>query len=161
MSNAGDTHSAIEIVFAILVSLIIASSLNVYPLSAELALIRPLVMIMVLIFWLLFQPRYTGLFTAFTVGLLADLILDTRLGQQAFAAVVMALVIKVASIYIKQLTTLGSWFLASFCLLVFQLTLWIIQFITQNIFVPQAGLAMLMSMACWPLVLLVLRRYTH
>ncbi|MDO5768136.1 MAG: rod shape-determining protein MreD [Psychrobacter sp.] len=161
MSNAGDTHSAFEIVVAILLSFILASSLNVYPLSADMALIRPSVMIMVLIFWLMFQPRYTGLFTAFTIGLIGDLILDTRLGQQAFAAVVMALVIKVASIYIKQLTTLGSWLLACFCLFVFQLTLWVVQFITQNIFVPQAGMAMLMSMACWPLVLIALRRYTH
>jgi rod shape-determining protein MreD len=161
MSNSDYAHSTFEIVLAIVLSFILASSLNVYPLSLGTAILRPMVMIMVLIFWLIFQPRHVGLFTAFTIGLIADLLLDTRLGQQAFAAVVMALVIKIASIYIKQLRTLGAWFLACICLLVFQAVLWILQLITQNTFVPQVGVSMLMSMACWPLILLALRRYTH
>ena len=161
MSNSDYSHSTFEIVLAIVLSFVLASSLNVYPLSLGTAILRPMVMIMVLIFWLIFQPRHVGLFTAFTIGLIADLLLDTRLGQQAFAAVVMALVIKIASIYIKQLRTLGAWFLACICLLVFQAVLWILQLITQNTFVPQVGVSMLMSMACWPLILLALRRYTH
>lgn len=161
MATSDTSQSTVEIVIAIVLSFILASSLNVYPLSSSTALLRPAVMIMVLIFWLIFQPRYTGLFTAFTVGLIADLILDTRLGQQAFAAVLMALVVKVASIYIKQLTTLGAWFLACLCLLVFQSTLWIVQLITQGIFVTEAASSMLMSMACWPLIMLALRRYTR
>lgn len=161
MSSSDSHHSTAEILIAIVLSYIVASSLMVYPLSSTSALLRPMVLIMVLIFWLIFQPKYTGLFTAFAIGLAADLFLDTRLGQQAFAAVLMALVIKISSIYIKQLTTIGSWFLACLCLLVFQMALWIVQFITQNIFVSQSAIAMFMSMACWPLVLLALRRYTH
>lgn len=161
MSSADTRHSTVEILIAIVVSYLLASSLMVYPLSSTSALLRPMVLVMVLVFWLIFQPRYTGLFTAFFIGLAADLFLDTRLGQQAFAAVVMALVVKIASIYIKQLTTIGSWLLACLCLLVFQSTLWMVQFITQNIFVPQATFSLLMSMACWPLVLLALRRYTR
>ena len=42
----------------IILSFIIASSLSVYPLSPSMAALRPMVMVMVLIFWLLFQPRY-------------------------------------------------------------------------------------------------------
>ena len=161
MSNSDYAHSTFEIVLAIVLSFVLASSLNVYPLSLGTAILRPMIMIMVLIFWLIFQPRHVGLFTAFAIGLIADLLLDTRLGQQAFAAVAMALVVKIASIYIKQLRTLGAWFLACVCLFVFQTVLWILQLITQNTFVHQGGIAMLMSMACWPLVLLALRRYTH
>ena len=161
MSSSDSSHSSFEIVVAIVLSYIFASSLNVYPLSSNLAVLRPMVMIMVLVFWLIFKPRYTGLFTAFTIGLIADLILDTRLGQQAFAAVVMALVVKVASIYIKQLTTLSAWLLACICLLVFQSVLWILQLITQNIFLPEFGGPLLMSMACWPFILLALRRYSR
>lgn len=161
MSSSQSDLSVTEILLAIGLSFLLACSLNVYPLSSTMAPLRPMVMIMVLIFWLMFQPRYTGLFTAFTVGLVADLILDTRLGQQAFAAVLMALVIKIASIYIKQLTTIGSWLLACVCLVVFQLTLWLVQFITQDIFVPQASFSLLMSMGSWPLLLILLRRYTR
>ncbi len=161
MAHANSEHKTGLLLIVIVLSFVIASSLNVYPLSPHMATLRPMVMIMVLIFWLLFQPRYVGVFTAFAIGLIADLLLDTRLGQQAFAAVVVALMIKVSSIYLKQLTTVNAWLLASLGLIVFQLNLWLLQFITQNTFVLQSGLSLLMSLLSWPLILLSLRRFTH
>ncbi len=105
----------------------------------------------------MFQPRYVGVFVAFLIGLSADLLLDTRLGQQAFAAVMVAFVIKLSSIYLKQLTPITAWILASLSLFVFQLSLWILQYIGQNIFVSNSAIAMLVSIATWPLVYLVLQ----
>lgn len=149
------------LLMAVIISFIVASSLNVYPLSPNMSILRPMVMIMVLIFWLIFQPRHIGIFTAFSIGLIADLLMDTRLGQQAFAAVVVAFVVKVTSIYIKQLNTISAWFIGALGLLVFQLSLWVLQFITQNIFVAQSAISLVMSILSWPLLLLVLRRFTH
>jgi len=125
------------------------------------ATLRPMVMIMVLIYWLLFQPRYVGIFTAFTVGLIADLLMDTHLGQQAFAAVVVALVIKITSIYVRRLNTISAWLIASLGLIVFQLTLWILQMFIQGVFVAQSSLSLLMSILSWPLVLFVLRKFSR
>ncbi|MGP4120231.1 rod shape-determining protein MreD [Psychrobacter aquimaris] len=155
-----DSENATVLVIAtIILSFVIASSLNVYPLSPSMAALRPMVMIMVLIFWLLFKPRYVGIFTAFTIGLIADLLMDTHLGQQAFAAVTVALVIKITSIYIRQLNTISAWLLASLGLVVFQLSLWILQMFIQNVFVTQSALSLLMSIISWPLVLLALRKF--
>ncbi|HCT73133.1 MULTISPECIES: rod shape-determining protein MreD [Psychrobacter] len=155
-----DSENATVLVIAIIIlSFVIASSLNVYPLSPSMAALRPMVMIMVLIFWLLFKPRYVGIFTAFTIGLIADLLMDTHLGQQAFAAVTVALVIKITSIYIRQLNTISAWLLASLGLVVFQLSLWILQMFIQNVFVAQSALSLLMSIISWPLVLLALRKF--
>jgi rod shape-determining protein MreD len=125
------------------------------------ATLRPMIMIMVLIFWLLFQPRYVGIFTAFTIGLIADLLLDTHLGEQAFAAVVVALVIKISSIYVRQLNTISAWLIASLGLIVFQLNLWILQMAIQNTFVAKSALSLLMSIISWPLVLLALRKFVR
>ena len=96
-----DSDNATGLLLAVIVlSFIVASSLSVYPLSPSMATLRPMVMMMVLIFWLLFQPRYVGVFAAFTIGIIADLLMDTHLGQQAFAAVV---VLKLPpGIYIKS-----------------------------------------------------------
>ena len=146
---------------AIVLSFVAASSLNVYPLSPSMATLRPMVMIMVLIFWLLFQPRYVGIFTAFTIGLIADLLMDTHLGQQAFAAVMVALAIKISSIYVRQLNTVSAWLIASLSLLLFQLSLWMLQMFIQNIFVAQSVLSLLMSIVSWPLVLLALRKFAR
>lgn len=161
MAHPNSEHATGLLLLAIILSFVISSSLNVYPLSPNMATLRPMVMIMVLIFWLLFQPRHVGIFTAFTIGLIADLLMDTRLGQQAFAAVVVALIIKITSIYIKELNTASAWLIATLGLVVFQLSLWILQMITQNIFVAQSGLSLLMSIISWPLVLLVLRKLAH
>ncbi len=154
-------HATGPLLIAIVLSLIVASSLNVYPLSSGLAVLRPMVLIMVLIFWLLFQPRYVGIFTAFTVGIIADLLMDTHLGQQAFAAVMVAFIIKVSSIYVKRLSSVSAWLVASLALVVFQLNLWILQLLTQGVFAAQSALSLLMSIASWPLILWALRRFVR
>lgn len=161
MAYQESDHPTGLLLLAVILSFVVASSLNVYPLSPTMATLRPMVMMMVLIFWLLFQPRYIGVFSAFTIGLIADLLLDTRLGQQAFAAVVVALVIKISSIYIRQLNSTSAWLMATVALIAFQLSLWLLQVITQNVFVVQSGLSILMSILSWPLILLSLRKFTH
>jgi len=161
MAHPNSEHATGLLLIAIILSFVVASSLNVYPLSPNMATLRPMALIMVLIFWLLFQPRYVGIFTAFTIGFIADLLMDTRLGQQAFAAVVVALIIKITSIYIREVNTASAWLIATLGLVVFQLILWILQLITQNIFVAQSGLSLLMSIISWPLVLLALRKFAH
>lgn len=161
MTNSNSEHATGILLMTIAFSFVISSSLNVYPLSPSMATLRPMIMIMVLIFWLLFQPRYVGIIIAFVIGIIADLLMDTRLGQQAFSAVIVAMVIKFSSIYIKQLNAASAWLIATIGLLAFQLTLWILQLITQSQFVAQSGLSLLMSIISWPLVLLALRKFTR
>ncbi|KAA0932895.1 rod shape-determining protein MreD [Psychrobacter sp. ANT_H59] len=157
-----DSDHANGLLHAVIVlSFIIASSLSVYPLSPSMATLRPMIMIMVLIFWLLFQPRYVGIFSAFSIGLIADLLMDTHLGQQAFSAVAVALMIKVTSIYIRQLNTISAWIIASLGLFVFQASLWMLQMFVQDVFVAQSTFSLLMSIISWPLVLLTLRKFVR
>lgn len=161
MAYPDSENATVVLIATIILSFVAASSLNVYPLNPSMATLRPMVMIMVLIFWLLFQPRYVGIFTAFTIGIIADLLMDTHLGQQAFAAVVVALVIKITSIYVRQLNTLSAWLIASLGLIVFQISLWVLQMFIQNVFIAQSALSLLMSIISWPLVLLALRRFVR
>lgn len=161
MAYPDSENATVLLIAAIILSFVAASSLNVYPLNPSMATLRPMVMIMVLIFWLLFQPRYVGIFTAFTIGIIADLLMDTHLGQQAFSAVVVALVIKITSIYVRQLNTLSAWLIASLGLIVFQISLWVLQMFIQNVFIAQSALSLLMSIISWPLVLLALRKFVR
>ena len=87
--------------------------------------------------------------------------MDTHLGQQAFAAVMVAMVIKITSIYIRQLNTMSAWLIASLGLVVFQVSLWILQLFIQNTFVAQSALSLFMSIISWPLVLLALRKFAR
>ena len=140
-----DSENTAVLFIAVISSFIIASSLSIYPLSSNMATWRPMVMIMVLIYWLLFQPRYVGAFTAFIIGLVADLLMDTHLGQQAFAATLVALFINGMSLHTKQFNTIKAWAVASLGLVLFQLVLWALQTVVQDVLVVKTYSSLLIS----------------
>lgn len=120
--------------------------------------LRPMALIMVLVFWLIHKPRNVGVGVAFTVGIIADLLLDTRLGQQGCAAVIMAFSIRFICIYLRDLSLPIAWLVASSALVIFQLTLWVVQYITQNIFIGHSILGLVISIITWPIVYFALIR---
>lgn len=144
-----------------LLSFIIASVLSVYPLSASIAVFRPMWLIIALIFWLIFQPTLVGVWLAFTVGLVADLLTDSPMGQQAFCAILVAFFIKFISGYLKKLSATSVWLLATACLFIYQISLIFLHLVTQGVFVPQLLYSVLISTLVWHLWVAVLARYTH
>ena len=159
MAHAHSEYSTDFLFSVIFLSFIIASSLSVYPLSPSVAMLRPMLMVMVLIFWLIFQARYVGLKTAFAIGIIIDLLMDSRLGLHAFAAVMVVLVMHLMSRQLKSLAIGTAWFMASVGLITYQLCLWLLQPMIQNSAASPSALPLLTSMVSWPLVLLLLRRF--
>lgn len=159
MAHAHSEYSTDLLFSVILLSFIVASSLSVYPLSASVAGMRPMLMIMVLIFWLIFQSRHVGLKTAFAIGIIIDLLMDSRLGLHAFATVLVVLVIDLMSKRLNSLTMGSAWLIAAVGLLSYQLCLWLLQPMLQNSAATPSALPLLVSMASWPLVWLLLRRF--
>ncbi|MFW2177619.1 MULTISPECIES: rod shape-determining protein MreD [unclassified Moraxella] len=143
------------------ISFLVASVLSVYPLSPSWVVFRPMWLVMVLIFWLIFQPTLLGVVVAFFVGLVADFLTDSRLGQQALCAVVMAFFIKFVSGYLRQLSSTSVWILAGFCLLLYQSCLIFLHLFTQSVFAPQLWWSVVVSVFIWPLLVAVLAKYTH
>lgn len=148
--------------YAVMVlSFIVASVLSVYPLSASVAVFRPMWLVIALIFWLIFQPTLVGVWVAFVVGLIADLLTDSHMGQQAFCAILVAFFIKFISGYLKKLSSTSVWLLATACLVIYQISLIFLNFITQGVFIPQLLYSVLISTLVWHLWVAVLARYTH
>lgn len=111
----------------VLGSFVVASAINVYPLSFELARYRPMMMVVVLLFWALYQPRMIGIGVAFCVGLGCDLLLDTHLGYQAFCAVIGVFVVRLLAGYVKHLTMSSAWTLVAIALTVYCVVFWGLQ----------------------------------
>lgn len=151
--------SPLQALIVVIASFVVASVINIYPMGLDASVLRPMALIMVLSFWLIFKPRYVGVGTAFIIGIISDLLLDTRLGQQAFAAVIMAFSIRFMGQYIKQLNLSMAWGVATAGLIVFQLVLWIVQYLTQNIFYTGAIFNLMISIVTWPVVFLALIRF--
>lgn len=153
--------SPLHLYLVMLISLVVASVLSVYPLSAPLAVYRPMWLIMVLIFWLIFQPTLIGVGLAFVIGLAADFLTDSRVGQQALCAVIVAFLIKFASGYLKQLSAGSVWVLAGICLFTYQTCLMLLHLMMQGIFSPSLLYAVVLSIFIWPLLVALMARYTH
>lgn len=139
-------------IIAIAASFIVASMINVYPLSFGLALWRPMTLVLVLIFWAIYQPKVVGVGVAFLVGLAADLLLDTHLGHQAFCAVVMVFLLRLATNYTKRLSFSAVWILAVGALFGYRCLLWILELLAHERFVWSGISSLLVSILLFPVV---------
>lgn len=91
IAKVGHPHSR-DPLFPIIISIIVASVLTVYPLSYALSGWRPSFMFMVMFFWVMCQPTWCGIWFAFGMGLFTDLLLDAPLGSNALAFVLITFI---------------------------------------------------------------------
>lgn len=153
--------SLLHLYAVMVISFIVASVLSVYPLSTSIVFFRPMWLVIALIFWLIFQPNRVGVWTAFLIGLIADFLTDSAIGQQALCAVLVAFFIKFISGYLKKLSGNLVWVLAAACLLIYQVSLIILHFFNQMVFAPQLLYSVVISILVWPLWVAVFARYTR
>lgn len=73
-------------------SLLVALVLQLFELPYALAALRPLWVPLVLVYWVMVIPQPTGLFTAWVVGLLLDVLLGSVLGQHALGLTVLVFI---------------------------------------------------------------------
>jgi rod shape-determining protein MreD len=76
------------------VSLIAALLLGLLPLTPALAPFRPYWLALVLAYWVLEEPERAGLGFAFLVGILADLVFGSLLGEQALRLAIMTFILQ-------------------------------------------------------------------
>lgn len=74
-------------------SLAVALVLQLFELPYALAVLRPLWVPLMLVYWVMAIPQPTGLFTAWIVGLLLDVLLGSVLGQHALGLTILVFVV--------------------------------------------------------------------
>lgn len=131
-------------------SFIVASMLNVYPLKYTFG-IRPMFLVMVLAFWVMYRSNMMSVWAVFLVGIGCDLLLGTHLGHQAFCAVAMAFSLRLMLLYTKELTLVQSWVLAALGLGIYQTLLWILQAFSHHVFTWMGIGSLVSSIALFPL----------
>jgi rod shape-determining protein MreD len=75
-------------------SLVIGMVFALLPLPIAIGPARPYVLGLLVAYWVMEAPNFVGLGVAFLVGLFADLVLGTPLGEQALRLVVLAFLIQ-------------------------------------------------------------------
>ena len=106
-------NQARDPLIAIVLSIVIASVVMVYPLPYAMAAWRPLFFLLLTLFWVLCQPAWCGIWFAFFLGLAADLMLDAMLGQYALSFVVVAFLARYFTSNQRVLTFVNLWIVAA------------------------------------------------
>lgn len=95
-----------EPLWAIFISIIVASVLVVYPLQYPLGQWRPLYMLLLMLFWVVCQPTWCGVWFAFSVGLFVDALVGAPLGLNG---VLFVLICYVTRFFIRDQQRISFW----------------------------------------------------
>lgn len=112
---------------AIIVSVILCSVLMVYPLSYAVSGARPLFMLLLMLFWVMCQPTWCGIWFAFATGMFTDLLVDAPLGMNALSFVLITFIVRFLTRE-RRIMTFGNLWVISFLVVLAHLFLtWILQ----------------------------------
>ena len=146
---------------AIPLSLLAAIVLTALPLPPTLSYWRPDWVALVLVFWVLKEPGWVGVWTAFMLGLVVDVETVSLFGLHPFMLAVIAYLTRVSS---RWVGVFSIWQTAAlvFVLLVIELLVKFVVLSAQGAMptVSLFGLPALTSAMIWPFVALALRRWS-
>ncbi len=151
---------SIKKLFLITLTLLFALCLAIIPMPVWAVWLRPGWVALVLIYWTMALPGQVSVGIAWFVGLILDALNGTLLGEHALALVI---VVYVASRLYRQIRVFPVWqqsLWVGFFILLYQLTLFLIQGITGNVINHwQFWLMPLSSIIYWPFLYVVLQGY--
>lgn len=154
------TRQGHDPLFAIVVSMLVATVLVVYPLSYSLAGWRPQFMLIFMLFWVLCQPTWCGVWFAFGVGLANDLLVDAPLGLHALSFVCIAFTTRFLTRDRRILTFSNLWIINALSLFAFLLMIWFSYAMSSvEVSIARHWQSLLTTLLCWPLLYYVLRRW--
>ncbi len=144
----------------IILSVIVASVLLVYPLSYTLSGWRPLWMMMIMLFWVLCQPTWCGVWFAFATGIFTDLLLDAPLGLNALSFVLITFIVRFFTRERRILTFANLWLIAAMAILAHLFFIWMARIMGGVQFsLAQHWQPLLTSILAWPLLYFLLRKW--
>lgn len=142
----------------IVISLVLAMCLRIVPWPDAVAAINPDWVLLALIYWTLAMPERVGIFHAWAIGLLVDVLTGRLLGQYALAYSLVIYVCLVLHKRLRQFPLPQQGMFIFFCLLLSQLLLFLIKNLQQpGQFPATFWLPVVTGTLCWPLVYTCLR----
>ncbi|ENX09947.1 MULTISPECIES: rod shape-determining protein MreD [Acinetobacter] len=144
----------------IILSIVIGSVLMIYPIPYEASGWRPSMMLMIMLFWILYQPVWCGVWFAFGMGLFVDLLLDAPFGLNALSFVLIAFTTRYLIRERRILTFGNSWVIAVLAIVAHITFLWISQTIAGTHFsIARHWQPVVTGVLAWPLVYYCLHKW--
>ncbi len=141
------------------ISIVIGSVLTVYPMASSWSIWRPEFMLMLTLFWVMNQPKWCGVFFAFLIGFVTDLMLDSHLGTHAFVYVLLTFAVKFFTRNKRILTFPSRWIIATVVIFLSSVILFLFHRMSGNIVPLWFWSSIIPSILTWPLICFLLKRW--
>ena len=153
-------YSQRDPLIAIIISTIVSSALMVYPLSYELSGWRPMFMLLTMLFWVIGQPTWCGVWFAFGMGIFTDLLVDAPLGMNALIFVLIAFIARYLTRERRVMTFFNLWVIAALALVAHLFVTWLGQmFAGVQFSVARHWQPLLTSILYFPILYFVLKKW--
>lgn len=145
---------------AIVLSVILASVFMVYPVSYFLSGWRPAFMLLIMLFWVMCQPAWCGVWFAFLVGIFTDLLMEYPLGLNAMSFVLIAFFARFFTRERRIMTQTNLWMIAIIAIAFHLLLMWLLLVMAGNeMGILRHWQALLSSVLIWPVVYWSLKKW--
>lgn len=143
----------------IILTIIVAMCLRIVPWPGFFASINPDWVLLALIYWTIAVPERVGIFSAWTVGLLTDVLTGRVFGQYALAYTLIIYCCLLLHKRLRQFPLPQQGLFIFFCLLFSQMLLFWLKNIQQPAQMHTSfWLPIFFGTLCWPLIYIALRR---
>lgn len=145
---------------AIVVSVIIISVLMIYPLSYPVSGWRPLFMLLIMLFWIMCQPTWCGIWFAFGTGIFMDLLIDAPLGMNALSFVLIAFIARFWTRERRVMTFYNLWVITALAVFVHLFFIWLVQVLAgMNFSLSRHWQPLLTSILFFPIMYSMLKKW--
>lgn len=146
--------------WAIIISVIIASVLMVYPLSYELSAWRPTLMLLIMFFWVICQPAWCGVWFAFALGIFTDFLLEMPIGINAIAYISVAFVVRYLTRDKRIMTETNLWMIVAIVVPIYLAFIWLMLImIGEDVAILRHWKPLITSILIWPIVYWGLKKW--
>ncbi len=160
-TSAFDTRELLkpDAMLPIPISIVIGSVLIAYPVSPAWNVWRPEFMLLLVLYWVMNQPKWCGVWFAFLVGITTDLLLDSHLGLHGFAYVLLMFSARFLTINRRVLTYFSLWIIASIVVFMDLVLSFLYQRMMGNVVQLWFWSPLIPSILMWPVICFFLKRW--
>ena len=143
---------------ALLITVLVGLSLQIFPLPDSLEWWRPSLLLMTMIYWVMALPNRVGIVTCWVIGLVLDVSLGNHLGIHGATFAICAYIVLSLNKRLRLFTLLQqSVFIALLVGFDLVISLWIENFIDYRVRSAAYWLPILSSALVWPISFILLR----
>lgn len=140
-------------------SILAASILTVYPMASSWSIWRPEFMLLLTLFWIVSQPKWCGIWFAFFIGFITDLMLDSHLGIHAFVYVFLIFAARFLTRNRRMLTFSSRWIIAVVVIFLNFFLFFLFHRMSGNIVSLWFWSPIIPSILAWPVICFLLKRW--